>query len=220
MTEHSIIGQESVPPGTLNPYHRNPRHGDVDAIAEAVSALGQYKAIVVNKGTLTGRPNEILAGNHTHQAITRLKLATIDVVWVDVDDTTAAKIVVGDNRTGDLAGYDNDILFELLQSLQTLDGSGFSQGDYDSILSDLTPAETAPKQPGMSQEGVNTFDRRADYEKAEARGVLIDYSLDDYDTVTEQLNTLRKQHGAKDNAELVIMLIEAATGETAPEETE
>lgn len=214
------MGTERVAPDTLNPYHKNPRHGDVDAIASAVSALGQYKPIVVNKGTLTGRPNEILAGNHTHQAITRLKQPTIDVVWVDVDDATASKIVLSDNRTGDLAGYDNDVLFELLQSLQTLDGSGFTQGDYDSILSDLTPHETEPKQPGTSQAGVNTFDRRETYEKTEARGVLIDYSLDDYDTVTKGLDTLRKQHGAKDNAELVLRLIEAATGETAPEETE
>ena len=216
----TILGSEAVPPGTLNPYHRNPRHGDVDAIASAVDALGQYKPIVVNKGTLTGRPNEILAGNHTHQAITRLGLPTIDVVWLDVDDATAAKIVVADNRTGDLAGYDHDVLFDLLQGLQTLEGTGFSQTDYDSLIVDIAPLEEEPVQPGRSQEGVNTFDRRADYEKAEERGVLLDYSLEDYDAVIEGLDTLRKQHGAKDNAALVIMLIEAATGETAPEETE
>lgn len=216
----TILGAESVDPSTLNAYYRNPRQGDVDAIAEAVDALGQYKPIVVNRGTVTGRPNEILAGNHTHQAITRLRRKSIDVVWVDVDEDTAKKIVLADNRTGDLAGYDNDALFALLQSLDTLDGSGFSQGDYDSILSDLSPAETAPKQPGRSQEGVNTFDRREAYENTDARGVLLDYSLDDYDVVTDRLNTLRKQHGAKDNAALVIMLIEAASGETAPEETE
>lgn len=216
----TILGSESVPPGSLNPYPQNPRQGDVDAIAASLNEFGQYKPIVVNRGTQTGRPNEILAGNHTWQAATKLRFKTINVVWVDVDDDTAAKIVLADNRTGDLAGYDTDVLSDLMQSLQTLEGTGFTQGDYDSLIADLNPVETAPKQPGRSQEGVNTFDRRADYEKAEARGVLIDYSLEDYDTVTADLDTLRKRHGAKDNAELVIMLIEAATGETAPEETE
>jgi hypothetical protein len=218
VADHAIIGAASVPPATLAPYHRNPRRGDVAAIADAVDSLGQYKPVVVNKGTLTGRPNEILAGNHTHQAITSLGKETIDVVYVDVDDDTAAKIVLADNRTGDLATYDTDALYSLLSDLQTLEGTGFSQGDYASILDDLAPTPTAPVQPGRSQEGVNTFDRRSEYEAAETRGLLLDYSLDDYDAVTERLDALRKQHGAKDNAELVIMLLEAATGTTAPEE--
>ncbi|MDX3097732.1 hypothetical protein PV417_24845 [Streptomyces sp. ME19-03-3] len=42
--------------------HPNPRTGDVDAIAESLRVNGRYKAIVVNRGTHTGRPNEVLAG--------------------------------------------------------------------------------------------------------------------------------------------------------------
>lgn len=218
MTEPTIIGAASVDPATLSPFHKNPRRGDVDAIAEAMSELGQYKPIVVNKGTYTGRPEEILAGNHTHQAVTRLGLPSIDVVYVDVDDDTAAKIVLADNRTGDLGTYDNDVLFERLGALQSLTATGFTKADYDSILAELNPTPAAPHQPGRSQEGVNTFDRREQYEAAETRGVLLDYSLDDYDTVTANLDELRKRHGAKDNAETVLLLIEAATGETAPED--
>ena len=218
MTEQAIIGAASVDPGTLAPFHKNPRRGDVDAIAEAMSELGQYKPIVVNKGTYTGRPNEILAGNHTHQAVLRVGLPTIDVVYVDVDDDTASKIVLADNRTGDLGTYDNDILFERLGALQSLTATGFTKADYDEILAELNPTPAAPHQPGRSQEGVNTFDRREQYEAAETRGVLLDYSLDDYDAVTANLDELRKRHGAKDNAETVLLLIEAATGETAPED--
>lgn len=218
MTEQAIIGAESVDPRTLTPFHKNPRRGDVDAIAEAMSELGQYKPIVVNKGTLTGRPNEILAGNHTHQATLRLDLQSIDVVYVDVDDDTAARIVLTDNRTGDLGTYDNDVLFERLGALQSLTATGFTKADYDDILAELNPTPAAPHQPGRSQEGVNTFDRREQYEAAETRGVLLDYSLDDYDAVTANLDELRKRHGAKDNAETVLLLLEAATGETAPED--
>lgn len=218
MTEQAIIGAGSVDPTTLAPFHKNPRRGDVEAIAEAVTELGQYKPIVVNKGTITGRPNEILAGNHTHQAVLRVGLPSIDVVYVDVDDDTAAKIVLTDNRTGDLGTYDNDVLFERLGALQSLTATGFTKADYDEILAELNPTPAAPHQPGRSQEGVNTFDRREQYEAAETRGVLLDYSLDDYDAVTANLDGLRKRHGAKDNAETVLLLIEAATGETAPED--
>ena len=35
----------------LSTYHKNPRRGDVDAIAESLKARGQYRPIVVNIGT-------------------------------------------------------------------------------------------------------------------------------------------------------------------------
>ena len=49
----------SVAIDELNPYYRNPRHGDVGAIAESLELLGQYRHVVVNVGTFTDRPMEI-----------------------------------------------------------------------------------------------------------------------------------------------------------------
>lgn len=49
---------ETMPIGDLTPYHRNPRRGNMAAIAESLKARGQYKPIVVNKGTKTGIANE------------------------------------------------------------------------------------------------------------------------------------------------------------------
>jgi hypothetical protein len=74
----------------LVPYHRNPRTGDLPAIVESLRVNGQYKAIVVNRGTHTGRPNEILAGNHTFAAAKELGWEEIAATWVDVDEETRA----------------------------------------------------------------------------------------------------------------------------------
>lgn len=60
--------------GELSTYHRNPRRGAVGMIAESLKARGQYRAIVVNLGRLTGRPLEVLAGNHTLLAATLVEL--------------------------------------------------------------------------------------------------------------------------------------------------
>ena len=40
---------------SLTPYHQNPRQGDTAAIAESLRVNGQYRPIVVNLGTRTGR---------------------------------------------------------------------------------------------------------------------------------------------------------------------
>ena len=40
----------------LTSYHRNPRRGDVETIVRSLEVNGQYRPIVVNLGTRTGRP--------------------------------------------------------------------------------------------------------------------------------------------------------------------
>ncbi|MGW1799182.1 ParB/RepB/Spo0J family partition protein [Streptomyces sp. NPDC001984] len=124
----------AVPVDDLTGYHRNPRTGDVDAIAESLRVNGQYKAIVVNRGTHTGRPGEILAGNHTWAAAKQLGWEQIAATWVDVGDEDAARIVVVDNRTSDLAGYDSELLADILDELPDLDGTGYDQTALDKLL--------------------------------------------------------------------------------------
>ncbi|MGW4138827.1 ParB N-terminal domain-containing protein [Streptomyces mirabilis] len=124
----------AVPVDELTGYHRNPRTGDVEAIAESLRVNGQYKAIVVNRGTHTGRPNEILAGNHTWAAAKELGWEQIAATWVDVSEEDAARIVVVDNRTSDLAGYDSELLADILEDLPDLDGTGYDQTALDKLL--------------------------------------------------------------------------------------
>ncbi|MGY4742842.1 ParB/RepB/Spo0J family partition protein [Streptomyces sp. ATMOS53] len=124
----------AVPIDDLTGYYRNPRTGDVGAITESLRVNGQYKAIVVNRGTHTGRPNEILAGNHTWAAAKELGWDQIAATFVDVSDEDAARIVVVDNRTSDLAGYDSELLADILEELPDLDGTGYDQNALDKLL--------------------------------------------------------------------------------------
>ncbi|WP_051812148.1 ParB/RepB/Spo0J family partition protein [Kitasatospora sp. MBT63] len=127
----------AVPLADLTPYHRNPRTGDLASIRESLTVNGQYRAIVVNRGTLTGRVNEILAGNHTFKAAQELDWDGIAVTWIDVDDDAAARIVIVDNRTSDLAGYDTALLADILAELPDLDGTGYDQDALDALLDDV-----------------------------------------------------------------------------------
>lgn len=125
---HSDASQ-TVPIDSLAPYPRNARQGDIGAISESLRVLGQYRPIVANR-----RTNEVLVGNHTWQAARALGWAEIAVTWVDVDDEQAARIVAVDNRTSDLATYDDSILIETLTSLASIEGTGFSPMDVDDLL--------------------------------------------------------------------------------------
>lgn len=150
-------------PSELSTYYRNPRRGDVNMIAASLQAHGQYKPIVVNRGTHTGRANEVLAGNHTLMAVRDLaekhpddaRWQSILVHWIDVDEDTAARIVLVDNRASELGGMDMDVLAAVLSDIgDNLDGLGYTKAFVDSLnnltdgqsfidsFKDVTPSET------------------------------------------------------------------------------
>jgi ParB-like chromosome segregation protein Spo0J len=124
---------ETVPLKGLTRYPNNPRQGNVTAIAESLAKHGQYRPIVVNRSNQT-----ILVGNHTFTAAKKLGWTDIAVCWVDVDDETAARIVLADNRTAELGTYDDAELTGLLSSIENHDGLGFTAGELRLMLTDLS----------------------------------------------------------------------------------
>ena len=123
--------------GTVQPHPKNVRQGDIGAISESLKAHGQYRPIVVDK-----RTNQILAGNHTWRAAKSLGWSEIAVGFIETkDDDDATRILLADNRTTDLASYDDaglaDLLKELIVSDEGLEGTLFDGDALDQLLTDL-----------------------------------------------------------------------------------
>lgn len=108
----------------LKEYPGNARRGNISVLVESLRVNGQYRPIVVQKNT-----NYVLAGNHLLRAATQLGWDKIDAVFIDCDDEAAVKIVLADNRTADLGDYNDDLLKELLESLEDFSGTGYSEED-------------------------------------------------------------------------------------------
>lgn len=171
-----IIRTDTVPIEDLQVYHANPRVGDVDEIAKSLHINSQFKPVVVNVGSKTGRPNEILAGNHTFLGARKELTWQQDgkmyekPVWthivcsfVDVDDDDAKRIVLADNSTSDKAGYDQDVLAKLISDLPDISGTGFRQDEIDNILT------SANVKPGDIDIDIPDFDPEALEQRAEER---------------------------------------------------
>ncbi len=119
----------------LVPHPSNPRQGDVGAIIQSIEANGWYGTLVAQISS-----GHVLAGNHRLQAAIHCGLDRVPVHWVDVDDDTAYRILLADNRTTDLATYDEHALADLLVEMGktgNLDGTGYDGDDLDSLLTDL-----------------------------------------------------------------------------------
>ena len=112
--EYTIVDIDSV-----EAHPKNVRQGDIGAISESLKAHGQYRPIVVDK-----RTSRILAGNHTWKAAKALGWQQINAGFIETkDEDEALRILLADNRTTDLATYDDTGLAELLKQIAETDNS-------------------------------------------------------------------------------------------------
>lgn len=137
-----ILNQSTTlePLDAVKPHPRNPRRGDLDAVQTSIDRNGFYGAIVAQRST-----GHIVAGNHRYLAAKAAGAQTIPVVWIDVTDEHALRILLADNRTSDLADYDDETLTDLLRNIQaetgTLAGTGYTGDDLNRLLKTIDPLE-------------------------------------------------------------------------------
>lgn len=131
-----FIETTELPVGDLHPYPGNPRRHDEAALDESIGANGQYRAIVAR--LLDDGTHQILAGHGTRNAVSRSGASTVRVEVIEADDTEARRIVLADNRTSELASYDDRALLAF--------NDGTSAEDIDE--QDVEPPAVSTTQAG------------------------------------------------------------------------
>jgi len=130
---HSV---ELVKVENLKTHPDNPRQGNIDLLSESITTNGFWGTIVAQKST-----GFVLAGNHRLIAAQKEKAPKIPVVWVDVDDEKAKRILIADNRLSDLGNTDNTLLAKILDELKETElaftGTGYNSFDVDTLFSQL-----------------------------------------------------------------------------------
>lgn len=121
-----------IPVTDLEPHPDNPHQGDVDVIAESIAKNGFYGTVLVQQSRM-----RIIAGEHRWRGAKANGLDEVPGLIIDVDDDTATRIMLADNRTAEFGGYDDQVLSELLRGLDDLDGTGWSDDDLNDLLADI-----------------------------------------------------------------------------------
>jgi ParB-like chromosome segregation protein Spo0J len=195
---------EYISPHELKAHPENPRKGDIGVIIESIEANGWYGTIVAQRST-----KYALAGNHRLMAAHALNLETVPVYWVDVDDTTARRIMLADNRSGDIATYDDEALSRLLSQVQeaegTLFGTGFADEDLEALLHDV--AFNEPSHQGLQPDIPTVQENAIAIDQSGIRSIIIPLGMDDYNFAVERLAFLRKQFTVETNAEVLLKLL-------------
>jgi DNA modification methylase len=134
----------AVPIASLNLDPANARRHpekNLDAIRSSLAQFGQRKPIVVQRTGMIVR-----AGNGTLLAARALGWTEIAAVVIDDDNATALQFAIADNRTAELAEWDDEVLAQLLQGMDeaTRQVVGFDEGDFEAILGSLAAGTGGP----------------------------------------------------------------------------
>jgi ParB-like nuclease domain len=126
---------------------------NLDAIKASLRAFGQQKPIVVDDR------NVILAGNGTYEAAKELGWSEIQIVRTRLTGTSAVAYAIADNRTAELAEWDDTALAEQLRALQSeefdVEAAGFTGEEVDGLIEKLagdlleSSKSTEPNQGGL-----------------------------------------------------------------------
>jgi ParB-like chromosome segregation protein Spo0J len=152
---------------------------NIVSIANSLDQYGQRTPIVYqikDDGTKV-----IRKGNGTYRAaVEELGWDEIAAIGVEEDDTTATGYAIADNRTGELATWDDDKLFDLLDSLddETFDATGFTDDEFRELEADwhIEPED---------QDEIDDYDESEDTFTLEIEGVTIQ----DKEKVAEAVRT-------------------------------
>lgn len=125
---------DSLLPDPANVREHDQRN--VDAIKASLTRFGQQKPIVVDADGV------VLAGNGTLGAAKLLGWDRIAVVQTELKNAEAVAYAIADNRTAELANWDNQALAAVLDQLD--DGqriaSGYNEQEVNDLLESLVPA--------------------------------------------------------------------------------
>jgi len=132
---------------------------NLGAIAASLKQFGWRSVIVANKKTKV-----VLSGNGRLEAARSLKQAKVPVLFVNASDEQAAAYAISDNRSAELAEWDDEMLVAVLQDLES--GSvdvGFSDAEMDALLASIdtdieTPSIEEPDARDTSKLPVNQAD--------------------------------------------------------------
>lgn len=194
---------------SLEDHPDNPRRGDTKAVSDSIGSNGFYGAILVQRST--GR---VLAGHTRVRAMKAAGASTVPGFWLDVDDAQARRILLADNRTSDLAYYDDDTLFRALSSLLeddgNLKGTGYDDATYRLLLG-KNSSEDGDLYVGNVVQGPTPGERQPIYEATDIRSIILPYGAEVYDEVMANLSSLRSRYDLKTNADVIrVVLAEAA----------
>lgn len=123
---HDSLADLMVPIESVQRHPENYNEGDVELIDESFEINGMYDALKVQRST-----GYIVVGNHTYETCLLRGAKDVPVIWLDIDDETALRIMVADNEIARAARPNRERLLNVMQKMPHTMGTGMAPRDIE-----------------------------------------------------------------------------------------
>ena len=124
---------EWVATSKLKPWAKNPRSNKaaIQRVAESIQRFGFGAPIVARR-----EDSRIIAGHTRWLAARQLKIDDVPVRFLDVSEAEADRLALADNKLGELASWNDDMLADLLKEFGPQDAAfaGWSTREMDGLF--------------------------------------------------------------------------------------
>ena len=163
----------------IKPYEKNPRFNDnaVNSVANSIKEFGFKVPIVVDK-------NNVIVNGHTRwKASKQLELKEVPVIVAnDLTDEQIKAFRIADNKTGELADWNMELLGAELQDIAdfNFEDFGFNELELMMLTEDIEPEE-------FDKDMVDEYSQKADEMMLKAGRVIITYETQEEKAFLEEL---------------------------------
>jgi ParB-like chromosome segregation protein Spo0J len=222
----------------LKRHPDNPRLGSLKDITESIRKNGWHGVLVAQEST-----GHILVGNHRYEAVMELYAELGPDEWHDVTglpvdeegpffpvhrrdvtDTQALRILLADNRAGDMATYDEERLVAVLQMIvedetEALKEAGKTEEEIQQLTMDalagtgFTPADTQAIEEGLKVDAPEQGSKGTpeetleQYENTQLRQITLILDVWEYGPVIDTLGAIREREKLDTNKDAVLKVL-------------
>lgn len=207
---NDAISLENVSMDSLKMDDKNARkHSarNIAAIATSLKTFGQQRPLVVWQ-------DMIIAGNGTYTAAKEIGWQEILVHRVpdEWSKTKARAYAIADNRTSDLASWNDERLLSALKTIKQQEyllATGWNRDEIDDLLIELEEKELATYEVADDK----ALDK---YLSAAVRSFVFILQNDAYVWVVDSLEKIRQEKKLENNSQTIVALVEERFNEKAP----
>lgn len=201
------VKQIEIDPMKLIPYDKNPRKNEkaIEAVAQSIQDNGFIQPVVIDQH------NRICIGHTRTEAAKWIGMKKIPVWQKEMTEAEFIKLNIEDNKTGDLADWDNDLLKDLIVELDGLQGddveldlAGFD--DLDAFLSNEDP------KPKKRNDGTSTNLSEESQDLGNSKKFIFVYPTKDFLIVDQKLDGIMKEHNLESQADALFFALKNFKG--------
>lgn len=178
------------------PYDKNPRMNQ-EAVLEVARSIEEFG---FNQPILIDQNNRICVGHTRWEAMKSLGKKTLPCIVKKMTNQEFIRYNIADNKTGEIAEWDDELLLENLLLLDELDIPGFEIEEFEALMEGLEDTPPIKDKPDSKRSS------------SETKKLVFNCTSKQAKTIDGKLDLILREHGLENQVEALLYALQSFKG--------